>query len=159
MKKLFAIASALALFGGGCALSSQTQVKTEANPGSTTAAPEANTGASAGTKTENSAGAKVNVGVDVNGLGASVRASATIRASIQGFAFTPATITAKKGDQIVFTNNDGVSHTVTADDGTFASGQLGQGQSFTLDTSTVASGSYAFHCSNHPSMTGTVVVE
>jgi plastocyanin len=50
-----------------------------------------------------------------------------------------------------------VRHTVTADDGTFDLGLDGEGSGgshrFTEP------GAHAYHCSVHPSMTGTVVVD
>ena len=85
--------------------------------------------------------------------------SATVAVSIQNFSFSPTSINAKKGDKIVFTNNDSVQHTVTADGGAFSSPSLANGQSFTLDTSSLAAGSYGFHCSIHPSMQGTITVQ
>ena len=69
------------------------------------------------------------------------------------------TITVKKGDKIIFQNRDAVGHTVTSDANAFDSGMLNQGQSFTLDTATLALGSYPYHCTPHPNMKATVVVE
>lgn len=80
--------------------------------------------------------------------------------TIQNFAFSPKTLTVKRGDAVVFKNGDSVTHTVTADGGAFDSGQMQSGSSFTLDTSTLAAGSYAFHCTPpHPAMTATLIVQ
>ena len=44
-------------------------------------------------------------------------AGGTVAVSIKDFAFNPATITAKVGDIVQFTNNDTTGHTATLDDG------------------------------------------
>ncbi len=50
-----------------------------------------------------------------------------------------------------------MNHTVVADNGEFKSGDLGQGATFTFKFD--KAGTYPFHCSIHPSMKGTVVVQ
>ena len=73
--------------------------------------------------------------------------------------FTPNTITVVLGvnSTIVWTNNDGSPHTVTSNGGIFDSGNMAPGQSFSYTfTST---GTFAYHCTYHPWMTGTVVVK
>lgn len=81
----------------------------------------------------------------------------TVNASIAGFAFQPGSITINKGDTIIWTNNDSVAHTVTADSGSFASGMLSTGQTFSKTFS--VPGTYSYYCSPHPSMRGTVIVK
>lgn len=77
-------------------------------------------------------------------------------ATIQNFAFQPATINAKAGQKVTWTNDDSTTHTVTADNGSFDSGDLSPGKSF---SSTLAkSGTIKYHCSIHPFMHGTVSV-
>jgi plastocyanin len=83
-------------------------------------------------------------------------ATAASAATIQGFSFQPAVLKAKSGAKVTWTNRDAVAHTVTADNGSFASGNLQTGRSFSF-TFTRA-GTYAYHCSIHPSMHGSVVV-
>jgi len=81
--------------------------------------------------------------------------AATVSVTIAGFAF-PATIAAKVGDVVGFTNEDGAPHTATLDDGTCTTENLAQGATGSLVFSTA--GSYPFHCKIHPNMTGTVEV-
>jgi plastocyanin len=77
--------------------------------------------------------------------------------SIASFSFQPAALTVSAGTTVTWTNNDSAGHTVTADDGSFKSDTLAKGATFsqTFDTP----GTFAYHCSIHPSMTGTVTVK
>lgn len=77
--------------------------------------------------------------------------------SIANFAFSPKTITIKKGTTVVFTNQDSVSHTATADGGSFDTGLLAKGESgfVTFDKA----GTFTYHCTPHPYMKATIVVE
>ena len=73
------------------------------------------------------------------------------------FAFAPATITVKAGQAVTFTNNDPVAHTSTSADGAWDSGEIMPGGSFT--TTLQQPGTYTYHCSIHPFMQATVVVQ
>ncbi len=75
--------------------------------------------------------------------------------TIEGFKF-PATINVKAGDSVTWTNNDRAPHTVTADNGSFDKQVAASGGSATVTFSTA--GTFAYHCTIHPNMTGTVVV-
>lgn len=77
--------------------------------------------------------------------------------SIAKFAFAPAQITAKPGQAITFTNNDSVTHTSTSTAGAWDSGEIAPGGSVTIALQ--QAGTYAYHCSIHPFMQGTVVVQ
>jgi len=94
--------------------------------------------------------------IDAGGLNPAPT-GATIPVSIQNFTFEPATIQARAGDTIVFTNNDSVPHTVTQDPAGsgFASGTIDPGSTYTLTIDDP--GTYAFFCGFHPSMTGTIM--
>jgi plastocyanin len=76
--------------------------------------------------------------------------------TIADMAFTPPTITVTVGTAVTWKNNDNMTHTVTADDDSYDSGNIGSGSSFTKTFSTA--GTYPYHCSIHPTMTGKVVV-
>jgi plastocyanin len=71
-------------------------------------------------------------------------------------AFEPSEVEITVGDVVTWTNTASRTHTVTADDGTFDSGELGAGDPFANVFETA--GSYAYHCTIHPEMTGVVVV-
>ena len=76
---------------------------------------------------------------------------------IVNFSYTPATITVSVGTTVKWTNQDSAAHTVTADDGSFTSGQLAQGATFSFTFS--KAGTFSYKCGNHPSMLGKVVVQ
>ncbi len=78
--------------------------------------------------------------------------------TIENFAFSPATITVKKGTKVTWTNQDSVKHTVTSDTGSEISGPLiGKGETFSYVFDTV--GSFSYHCQPHPNMKANVIVE
>jgi plastocyanin len=77
--------------------------------------------------------------------------------SIANFAFSPTSLTVKVGTKVSWTNNDTVTHTVTANKGAFNSGPLAPGSTFSF-TFTKA-GTYSYHCNIHPSMMATIVVQ
>jgi plastocyanin len=76
---------------------------------------------------------------------------------IENYAFIPATLTIAPGTQVTWTNKDDDPHTVTADDGSFDSKGLGQGDEF-RHTFTKA-GRYAIHCAAHPFMKAVIIVK
>lgn len=76
---------------------------------------------------------------------------------IRDFSF-PESTTVGAGRQIVVTNADGVFHTLTARDGSFDTSAIDASGTFTI-VAPGAPGEYAFYCTIHPSMTGTLVVE
>lgn len=77
--------------------------------------------------------------------------------SIASFAFSPDSVTVNAGESVTWTNNQaGVTHTVTSDTGAFDSGGMSGGGTFQQTFPTA--GTYAYHCSIHPTMQGTVTV-
>jgi plastocyanin len=89
--------------------------------------------------------------------GATVTAAASSTGvTMKNFAFNPASSSIHVGDTITWTNQDAIAHTATAKDGSFDTGQLSQGKSGS-HTFTQA-GTFAYICSIHPNMHGTVVV-
>ncbi len=69
----------------------------------------------------------------------------------------PITVVAGVNSTIEWVNNDNAPHTVTANDASFDSGNVAQGQSFTFTFTTP--GTYQYHCVYHPWMTATVIVK
>jgi plastocyanin len=77
--------------------------------------------------------------------------------TISDFKFTPGNLTVHVGDTVTWTNDGPTNHTATANDGSFNTGTLKQGQSAS-HTFTKA-GTFAYICAIHPFMKGTIVVE
>ena len=76
---------------------------------------------------------------------------------IQDFAYVPPSLTVATGTVVTWTNQDGVSHTVSADDGkAFDSGVVNQGQTFQFTAG--AAGTYSYFCRLHPFMKATLTV-
>lgn len=76
--------------------------------------------------------------------------------SIEGFGFEPASLDVASGAEVTWTNRDPAPHTVTAEDGSFDSGTLEQGQSFS--TTVEGNGPVAYRCRIHPEMTGELLL-
>jgi plastocyanin len=87
---------------------------------------------------------------------ASAPAGTEVKVQIANFAFSPSTLDIKVGTTVTWTNEDSAPHTVTANDGSFASNDLNQGASFSFTFTTA--GTYAYHCGVHPGMKATITV-
>ena len=70
------------------------------------------------------------------------------RVSIENSSFNPADVTVMTGGAILWVNNDREQvHTVTADDGSFDSGDLQPGSTFAFTFSII--GPHYYHCKYH----------
>jgi plastocyanin len=76
--------------------------------------------------------------------------------SIVDFAFQPAMLQIATGTTVTWTNTGNAPHTATADDGSFDSGQLSNGQTFSQTFNTA--GTFTYHCDVHPFMTAMITV-
>ena len=77
--------------------------------------------------------------------------------SIVNMSFSPATLTVTVGTTVTWTNNDGITHTVTSDVTGFDSGDITMGSKYSKVFS--VAGTYSYHCTIHPTMKGTIVVK
>lgn len=84
-------------------------------------------------------------------------AAADAHITIENYAFKAPKLTIPAGTTVVWKNLDDDPHTVTADDGSFDSKGLGQGDTF--KHAFAKAGTYPYHCSAHPYMKGVIVVE
>lgn len=96
-------------------------------------------------------------------------ATSAAAVTIQNFAFSPAKLTVTAGTTVTWTNKDGVTHDVTSAAGAgvnakttslFASGPLGQGQTFSHTFA--KKGDFFYECTVHrklPAMHAEVVVK
>jgi plastocyanin len=94
------------------------------------------------------------------GLAVAQEADATV--SMQIVSFVPTTIHVGPGGTVLWTNDSPLAHTVTADDGSFDSGNIDPGESFiwTFD----APGTYQYFCQPHGAaglkgMSATIIVD
>jgi plastocyanin len=84
-------------------------------------------------------------------------ASVKMTESSERYHFTPPSVSVSVGDSVTWENTTDATHTVTSDDGTeLDSGSVTDGKTFKHTFSTA--GTFSYHCSIHPYMTGTVIV-
>lgn len=81
--------------------------------------------------------------------------------TIQGFAFSPATLSVAKGARVTFTNKDSAGHTVTsgkdrAKDGVFDQAVAGNSEAAIAFDRV---GTFEYFCQLHGSMKGTITVK
>ena len=79
-----------------------------------------------------------------------------VSVSIADNFFDVADIAIEPGTTVYWSNEGQVPHTVTADDGSFDSGQLNPGDSYIVTF--LGSGVVSYHCELHPEMVGSVTV-
>jgi amicyanin len=88
--------------------------------------------------------------------GAASASAGAVEVGIATFAFAPAAVTVRVGSTVDWTNRDGVPHTVSFAGSGPASAVLRRGDRFSRTFT--APGTYAYVCSIHPFMHGTVAV-
>jgi plastocyanin len=87
---------------------------------------------------------------------AAAPATKTYTVHIRDDKFDPPSVTVRAGDAVTFVNDDDDAHTATADDGSWDSEGLNQGQKWSHTFA--KSGKVTYHCTVHPFMKGTLVV-
>jgi len=78
---------------------------------------------------------------------------------ITNFAFEPQELNVTVNSSVIWTNEDSVPHTIVTDKDAateIKSEQFNKGETFEFNFTTV--GTYPYHCSVHPSMTGVIQV-
>ena len=81
--------------------------------------------------------------------------TATNAVTISNFSFQPQGITVAAGTEVTWTNSDSTDHTIIGTG--FDSGNLSKGGIFKHTFNTA--GTFDYHCSIHPTMTGKVIVQ
>ena len=89
-----------------------------------------------------------------SGSSAPLRRASTV--DIRNFAFHPQALTVGVGAKVDFTNSSKVTHTATRG-GAFNTGKIKPGR--TIGVRFSQRGRFAYHCSIHPFMRGTIVVK
>jgi plastocyanin len=84
------------------------------------------------------------------------KAAASASVSIRDFEFAPGSVTIDAGDTVTWNNQGPTPHSATADNGSFDTGILDDGQSgsHTFDQA----GTFSYFCTPHPNMRGTITV-
>jgi plastocyanin len=143
MKKIYLLALPVALLGaaffvGGCGNQTANQGATPSygNSAPQTPAPATNSASTAPSQSADKTAGAV---------------------KIRNFAFSPASLTIKKGESVTWTNEDSTSHTIASDSNVFQSGTLANGQTFSFTFNTA--GQFPYHCSIHPMMKAMIIVQ
>jgi len=76
--------------------------------------------------------------------------------SMKNSVFSPLSLTVTTGGTVTWRNDDNMVHTVTADNGSFDSGDIQPGGTYSRTFTTV--GANPYHCIHHSGMTGTISV-
>ncbi len=76
--------------------------------------------------------------------------------SVDSWGFDPPSLNVAVGDTVVWTNTGEIDHTATSKDGTFDSGTVPPGGTFEFTFDEI--GEFAYQCTPHPFMTGTINV-
>jgi plastocyanin len=74
-----------------------------------------------------------------------------------GMSFSPAAAAVKVGQTVAWTNGDSITHAIAQDAGGFSTPGIGPGATSAPVTMTTAA-TLPYHCSIHPSMTGSLTV-
>ena len=93
-------------------------------------------------------------------LGADAAKDAGVKKiEIKDKKYSPAKITIKVGQTVMWTNRDDSDHTIIADDGSFGTGDnaLSRGESYKFTFA--KKGKFKFHCKYHPREKGEITVE
>ena len=139
---LFAIVTGLVLLGAGCSNApTNTQSPAEIQP-TVTVPPTSSIPQALPTSTE-----KKVLETVIN----------RVNVVISNFSFQPKSLSIPVGSTVTWTNNDSAPHTISADDGSFDSGNMAPGSNFSHTFST--SGNVLYHCAFHSSMHGSVEIK
>jgi plastocyanin len=90
------------------------------------------------------------------GISLTAFAANTHTIAMDGTRFIPETLTVQRGDRVVWVNKDPFPHTATAK-GTFDSGSIAAGHSWSYVAH--KPGEFAYVCTLHPGMKGTLLVK
>jgi len=88
---------------------------------------------------------------------AAARKPVTHTVTIDASRFEPETLSVAAGDTVVWVNKDLVAHTATSKPGAFDSGLIAPGKSWKYKTK--RAGNFAYTCTYHPTMNGTLRVK
>jgi plastocyanin len=96
-------------------------------------------------------------GCGSSGSGGSAPTHAANQIVIKNFMFSPMALTVTPGAKITVSNEDTATHTITATDKSFDSGDIAPGKTATI-TAPAKPGTYRYLCDIHQYMTGVLTV-
>jgi len=74
--------------------------------------------------------------------------------SMKNSVFSPSSLEVNINATVTWVNDDNMVHTVTADNGSFDSGDIAPGAKFNYTFTNT--GTFSYHCVHHSGMTGTI---
>lgn len=89
----------------------------------------------------------INPGLLCGSAEAAEAPAAVVVVTIEGSSFSPEVAVIKAGGEVVWKNKDAAVHTVTANDGSFDSGSLSQGDEYRRKFP--SAGVFKYSCDNH----------
>jgi plastocyanin len=92
----------------------------------------------------------------VDPVSAASRAEGGDAIDVRNFHYSPNPLQVRVGTKVTVTNDDATTHTLTAKDGAFDTGELAGGAHTTITLS--KAGTYEYFCQIHNYMTGTITV-
>jgi plastocyanin len=84
-------------------------------------------------------------------------AASQLQVQVDNFTFGPATLTVPVNSTVTWVNKDDLPHVIASNDGVFKSKALDTDDKYSYTFT--KSGTYAYFCSIHPKMVGTIVVK
>jgi len=84
-------------------------------------------------------------------------ASSPLEVRVDNFTFGPATLTVPVNSTVTWVNKDDLPHVIASNDGVFKSKALDTEDKYSYTFS--KPGTYAYFCSIHPKMVGTIIVQ
>jgi len=91
------------------------------------------------------------------GLAAGEKEKGKHHVGISKMKFSPSSLTIQSGDTVIWKNSDDHHHSVVAEDDSFKSENLANGDTFSHTFK--KTGKYPYACSYHPRMKGEVIVK
>ena len=93
---------------------------------------------------------------ETSGGGGGATAPKAAKVEIKNFAFDPPTTTIQVGGKVNWANEDSATHTATAEDGSFDTGDIEQDKRG--NATFKEAGTFPYICEIHPTMKGTIEV-
>jgi plastocyanin len=84
-------------------------------------------------------------------------AASRMEVRVDNFTFGPATLTVPVNNTVTWVNKDDLPHVIASNDGVFKSKALDTEDKYSFTFS--KPGTYAYFCSIHPKMVGTIIVK